>query len=78
MDLTHVFLAITSLSGVVLVFVGLQESGQSQKQFADILRRISADQARIADHTRHIAELAVTNIKLAESILLQFDQKTSH
>jgi hypothetical protein len=78
MDLTHIFLAILSGIGIVLVFLSQRSAQRSQERLAAIMERLDQNQARIADHTRLIAEFVARNEALTKAVLLQFQPREQH
>jgi len=78
MDITHLFLALLSAFGIVLIFLSQQSAQRSQERLAAIMARLDENQARITDHTRHIAEIAARNEALTRAVLLQVQPREQH
>jgi hypothetical protein len=85
MDFSLTLLGLMALATVLLVAYSIRSVQRSEERIATILERIEQNQGRMADHTRHIAELAAEGIKLAtlntkiaEGILRQFREGSVH
>jgi len=78
MDITHLFLAMLSLASVVIIVVEQRSARRSQEHIAAIMERIDQNQTRLADHTRHIAEIAARNETLTHAVLLQLHTQENH
>ncbi len=78
MDITHLLLALLSIASVVIIVVEQRSARRSQEHIAAIMERIDQNQARIADHTRHIADIAARNETLTHAVLLQFQTQEKH
>jgi hypothetical protein len=85
MDLTHLLLALLSVATVVIIVVEQRSARRSQEHLAAIMERIDQNQARLAEHTRHTAELAAIaaqtaarNGQLTMAVLQQFHVQGHH
>ena len=78
MDVTHLLIVGLLLLSLFLTFLDRRDARRTYREIAAVLERIEQGQERMADHTRHIAdlvartaELAARNETLTRAVLLQ-------
>ena len=78
MDATHLLITGLLLISLLLTFLDRRDARRTHREIAAVLERIEQGQERMADHTRHIAdlvartaELAARNETLTRAVLLQ-------
>jgi hypothetical protein len=84
-DVTHLLVIALLIFSLVLAVLDRRDARRTHREISAVLERIEQGQERMADHTRHIAdlvvrttELAARNEALTRAVLLQVTGRETH